>query len=112
MIDPSPHLASLQLLAAHTTNLASAGAGIINMSHELLYIILAVGGTYFLGSGVINGMRDHSKRGTGSAMSAIGGGVALAIFVAHIVGIYQRGNQEFEHLPGGPGSSNVSNRGW
>ena len=45
-------------------------------------------------------------------MSAIGGGVALAVVVAHIVGIYQRGNQEFEHLPGGVGSSNVSNRGW
>ena len=38
--------------------------------------------------------------------------LALAVVVAHIVGIYQRGNQEFEHLPGGVGSSNVSNRGW
>jgi hypothetical protein len=111
MIDPSTHLASLQLLAAHTTHLA-AGAGLINMSHEALYVILGIGGTYFLGSGVVNAMRDHHKRGTGAAMSAIGGGVALAVVVAHIVGIYQRGNQEFEHLPGGPGSSNVSNRGW
>jgi hypothetical protein len=111
MIDPSAHLAHVQLLAAHTTNLA-AGGGIINMAHEILYIILGVGGTYFLGSGVWKGMRDHHKQGTGAAMSAIGGGVALAIVVAHIVGIYQRGNQEFEHLPGGVGSSNVSNRGW
>ena len=111
MIDPSTHLTNVQLLAVHTANLA-AGAGIINMSHEVLYIILGVGGVYFLGSGVINAMRDHHKRGTGAAMSAIGGGVALAVVVAHIVGIYQRGNQEFEHLPGGVGSSNVSNRGW
>lgn len=111
MVDPSAHLAHAQLLAAHTTNLA-AGASIINMSHEILYIILGIGGVYFLGSGVINAMRDHHKRGTGAAMSAIGGGVALAVVVAHIVGIYQRGNQEFEHLPGGVGSSNVSNRGW
>ena len=111
MIDPSAHLAHVQLLAAHTMNLA-AGAGIINMAHEILYIILGVGGAYFLGSGVWNGMRDHSKRGTGAAMSAIGGGVALAVVVAHIVGITQRANQEFERLPGGVGSSNVSNRGW
>lgn len=111
MIDPSTHLDQVQLISAHTTNLA-AGAGIINMSHEILYIILAIGGVYFLGSGVVKGMRDHHQRGTGAAMSAIGGGVALAIVVAHIVGIYQRGNQEFEHLPGGVGSSNVSNRGW
>jgi len=111
MIDPSTHLAHVQIFAAHTANLA-AGAGIINMSHEILYVILGIGGAYFLGSGVINGMRDHHKRGTGAAMSAIGGGVALAVVVAHIVGIYQRGNQEFEHLPGGVGSSNVSNRGW
>lgn len=111
MIDPSTHLTNVQLLAAHTANLA-AGAGIINMSHEVLYIILGIGGVYFLGSGVINAMRDHHKRGTGAAMSAIGGGIALAVVVAHIVGIYQRGNQEFEHLPGGVGSSNVSNRGW
>jgi hypothetical protein len=111
MIDPSTHLANAQLLAAHTANLA-AGAGIVNMAHEILYVILGVGGVYFLGSGVWNGMRDHRKHGTGAAMSAIGGGVALAVVVAHIVGIYQRGNQEFEHLPGGVGSSNVSNRGW
>lgn len=111
MIDASTHLANIQLLAGHTTNLA-AGAGIINMSHEVLYVILGLGGTYFLGSGVWKGMRDHHKHGTGAAMSAIGGGVALAIVVAHIVGIYQRGNQEFERLPGGVGSSNVSPRGW
>ena len=48
MIDPSTHLANAQLLAAHTANLA-AGAGIVNMAHEILYVILGVGGVYFLG---------------------------------------------------------------
>lgn len=111
MIDPSTHIANVQLLAAHTAQMA-AGAGLINMGHEVLYVILGLGGTYFLGSGVVRAMREHHKRGTGAAMSAIGGGVALAVVVMHIIGIYQRGNQEFEHLPGGVGSSNVSNRGW
>lgn len=110
MFDLSTHLATAQLAATHTVNVA-AGAGIINMSHELLYIILGVGGVYFLGNGVIRGMRDHHQRGTGAAMSALGGGVALAVVVAHIVGIYQRGNQEFDNLPGSPGNSSVS-RGW
>jgi hypothetical protein len=101
----------LQALTTHATNVA-AGAGIINMSHEVLYIIMAVAGAYFLGSGIIRGAKEHWKRGTGAAASAIAGGVALAVVVAHIVSIYQRGNQEFEHLPGGPGHSNISNRGW
>ena len=49
----------------------------------------------------------------GAALSAVFGGVAIAIVVAHIVGIYQRGNQEFEQLPGGVGNATVSvNRGW
>ncbi|WP_232526901.1 hypothetical protein [Mycobacterium intracellulare] len=100
---------SLQALATHSTNVA-AGTGVINMSHEVLYIIVAVGGTYFLGSGIVRGMRDHWKRGTGAGLSAIAGGVALAVVVAHIVGLYQRGNQEFEHLPGSVGHSNT--RGW
>jgi hypothetical protein len=111
MIDPFTHIANVQLLAAHATYQA-AGAGLINMAHELLYIILGLGGTYFLGSGVVRAMRAHHKQGTGAAISAIGGGIALAVVVMHIIGIYQRGNQEFEHLPGGVGSSNVSNRGW
>ncbi|WP_225331321.1 hypothetical protein [Mycobacterium intracellulare] len=100
---------SLQALAAHVTNVA-AGAGVINMSHEVLYIVVAVGGTYFLATGIVRGMRDHWKRGTGAGLSAIAGGVALAVVVVHIVGIYQRGNQEFEHLPGSVGHSNT--RGW
>ena len=86
--------------------------GLVNMSHEVLYILLAVAGVYFLGSGVARGMREHWRRGTGAALSAMAGGVALAVVVAHVVGIYQRGNQEFEKLPGGPGHSDVSNRGW
>ena len=111
MIDPSTHLASRPAVGSphHTTGRRRRDD---QHGHEVLYIILGIGGTYFLGSGVVNAMRDHHKRGTGAAMSAIGGGVALAVVVAHIVGIYQRGNQEFEHLPGGVGSSNVSNRGW
>ncbi|MCA4761171.1 hypothetical protein KXD96_27325 [Mycobacterium sp. SMC-2] len=88
----------------------AAGAGLINMSHEVLYIIIAVAGTYFLGSGIARGMKEHWKRGTGSALSSIAGGVLLAVVVYHIVSLYQRGNQEFEQLPGGPGHSNV--RGW
>ena len=84
--------------------------GLVNMAHQVLYIVLAVGGVYFLGSGVARGMREHWKRGTGAAMSAMAGGVALAVVVAHVVGIYQRGNQEFEKLPGGPGHSDT--RGW
>lgn len=104
---------ALQVAAAHTTVVAASGGGIINMSHEILYILLAVGGVYFLGTGVARGMKEHWKRGTGAALSAVFGGVAIAIVVAHIVGIYQRGNQEFEQLPGGVGNSNVSvNRGW
>ncbi|MGH3970113.1 MAG: hypothetical protein ACRDTV_18850, partial [Mycobacterium sp.] len=105
MVGSSTHLAGLQILAAHTTHMA-AGAGLINISHEVLYTLLAIGGTYFMGSGVARGMREHWKRGTGAGLSAIAGGVALAVVVAHIVGIYQRGNHEFERLPGGPGHSN------
>ncbi|VBA32395.1 hypothetical protein LAUMK4_05738 [Mycobacterium persicum] len=101
--------AAVQVLAAQA-NTVAAGAGIINMSHEVLYIVIAVGGVYFLGTGVVRGMRDHWKRGTGAGLSAIAGGVALAVVVAHIVGLYQRGNQEFEHLPGSVGHSN--SRGW
>lgn len=98
-------LSSLQALATHTTNVA-AGAGVINMSHELLYIVMAVGAAYFLGGGIIRAIRDHTKRGTGAALSSIAGGVLLAIVVMHVVGLYQRGNQEFEHLPGSVGHSN------
>jgi len=104
---------ALQAATAQTSVVAAGGGGIINMSHEVLYILLAVGGVYFLGTGVARGMKEHWKRGTGAALSAVFGGVAIAIVVAHIVGIYQRGNQEFEQLPGGVGNSSVSvNRGW
>lgn len=103
----------LQAIATHGTVVAASGGGIINMSHEVLYILLAVGGVYFMGTGVARGMKEHWRRGTGAALSAIFGGLAIAIVVAHIVGIYQRGNQEFEQLPGGIGNSTVSvNRGW
>lgn len=103
---------ALHAAAEHTTVVA-AGNGIISMSHEALYILLAVAGVYFLGTGVARGMKEHWRRGTGAALSAIFGGVAIAVVVAHIVGIYQRGNQEFEKLPGSVGNSNISvDRGW
>nr|VTP03859.1 hypothetical protein BIN_B_05281 [Mycobacterium riyadhense] len=108
----TPAQVSLQAAASHSTVVA-VGASVVNMSHEVLYILLAVAGTYFLGSGVARGMKEHWKRGTGAAVSALAGGVVLAVVVAHIVGIYQRGNQEFEQLPGGVGKPGISgNRGW
>lgn len=99
--------------AAAPTAVLASGGGIISMAHQVLYILLGVAGTYFLGSGVARGMKEHWKRGTGAAASALAGGVALAVVVAHVVGIYQRGNEEFEKLPGGVGRTGVSvTRGW
>lgn len=110
MIDATPFV--LQAAVGHSTVVAT-GAGVVNMAHEILYTLLTVSGIYFLGSGVARGMREHWKRGTGAAASALGGGIVLAVVVAHIVGIYQRGNQEFEQLPGGVGKPGISvNRGW
>ena len=91
------------------TNLA-LGAGLVEASHQVFYILTSIAGTVFLGGGIISGMRKHWKMGVGSALSAIGGSVVLAVVVAHIVGLYQRGNQEFEKLPGGVGNSQT--RGW
>ncbi|VBA62388.1 hypothetical protein [Mycobacterium attenuatum] len=98
---------------AHQSAVA-AGAGIINMSHEIYWIVAAVAGVGFLVIGLLRGLRDHHKRGTGSALSAIGGGILLAVVAAHVVGIYNRGNQEFDDLDrGGHGTHLPSgNRGW
>lgn len=93
----------------HSPALAS-GSGVVNMTHEVLYTLIGIGGTYFMGSGIAKGMKEHWRGGFGAAISSIAGGVLLAVVVAHIVGITQRGNQEFEKLPGGVGHSGT--RGW
>jgi len=85
---------------------------LVNTGHELLWTLLGLAGTYFLGGGVIRGMKHHWKFGTGAAMSAIGGGIAVAVVVAHIVGIYQRGNQEFDKKFPTVGHSHYVDRGW
>lgn len=106
MTDPTPTVISA---LSHSPALAFGG-GVVNMSHEVLYWIIGVAGTYFMGSGVAKGMKDHWRGGTGAAMSAIAGGILLAVVVGHIVGITQRANQEFEKLPGGVGHSGT--RSW
>lgn len=97
--------------------LAAGGGGLIDMSHWIFYIIVGIGCAYFLGGGIVRGMRDHWKKGEGAAFKAILGGVGLAILITHIVGIYQRGNSEVEKAPGGwfnggNGGSVSVNRGW
>lgn len=83
----------------------AAGAGIINMSHEIYYIVAAVAGAGFLILGLIRGLQEHHRRGAGSALSALLGGILLAIVVKHAVGIYNRGDQEFNDLDhGGQGN--------
>jgi Ca2+/H+ antiporter len=113
--DPAATATALQIQAtAMHHSVLAAGAGIINMSHEVYYIVAAVAGTCFLILGLIRGLREHHKRGAGSALSAILGGVLIAIVVAHLVGLYSRGNQEFDDLDHGGHSSNLpsGNRGW
>ena len=87
------------------------GSGLVEASHQVFTIISSVATALFLGGSVIQAARKHWKMGVGSALSALAGGICLAVVVAHIVGLYQRGNQEFEQLPGGVGSSH-NNRGW
>lgn len=94
--------------------LYAAGAGVINMSHEVFYALVGVAGTYFLGNGIVRAMREHHKKGTGAALSAIAGGVLIAVVIAHIVGLYNRGNEEFENFQGGGhgGQLPSNSRGW
>lgn len=116
MITPT-HFGNTYTAVSQTT-LQAAGSGIIDMSHWFFYIIVGVGCTYFLGGGILRGIKTHWKNGEGAAFKAIIGGVGLAILITHIVGIYQRGNAEVEKAPGGwfnGGGSSVSvpsNRGW
>lgn len=105
--------ATVLLAAAPQHTVLAAGTGLVNMAHEVLYILIALAGAFFLGCGIVNAVRKHHKNGVGAAVSALAGGVLLAVFVAHIVGIYQRGNQEFENLPGSVGTPGHSGtRSW
>jgi len=90
---------------------AEAGAGLVNLSHQILYIVMSVGCAVFLIIGVVTAIRSHTKRGVAAALGALVGAIGLAVTVTHMPGLFQRFNQEFEQLPGGVGSSSVD-RGW
>lgn len=98
------------------TIVAAAGGGIGEFAAWAFYLLVGFAGTYFLGAGILKGMKDHWKKGEGAALKAIGGGVLIAIVIAHIVSIRDRANRDLEQAPGGYfGGTNthvVNNRGW
>lgn len=98
------------------TIVAAGPTGLTDLAAWIFYGIVAVAGTYFLAAGIIKGAKEHWKKGEGAALKAIGGGVLIAIVIAHIVAIRDRANRDLEQAPGGYfGGTNthvVNNRGW
>ena len=87
-----------------------AVADLITISHQVYYLVAAIGGVAFIAGGIVKALHKQHKIGTGAAFAAFFGGLALSIAVGSAIALRDIGAHELDKHTGVSQDSSVYGR--